>query len=346
MDPTENTITLPRPCETPFLIGHTKIVQLFKEAVARKRLHHAWLLSGPEGIGKATLSYHLARYLIKDGSKSESEGTFEVMPDDPLFRRVVSGAEGNLHVVRHTINTKGKDSNEFTVDSIRELVNFFELTAVRGGWRVAIIDCAEEMNRHAANALLKKLEEPPSRSLFLLISHAKGKLLPTIRSRCLQISLTPLSEIETATVLGRLLPELPKQDIGELSRLAEGSPGFAARLAAFEGLELYQFVKKCLQEERPPAEAIHEFALKHSKAEAENSYYLFLEILKRNLTKKMHALASMDTTRPELDCWLTLWDNVNRLALESEALHLSRRYTLMLILEDIAAARQGTLVAA
>lgn len=340
----ENTFVLPHPCETPFLIGHKKIIHLFKEAISQKRLHHAWLLSGPEGIGKATLAYHMARYLIKIGDKTEE--TFEIMPDDPIFRRVASGAESNLHVVRHTVNTKGKTTNEFTVDSIRELINFFELTAASGGWRVAIIDCAEEMNRHATNALLKKLEEPPPRSLFLLISHAKGKLLPTIRSRCLQMSLSPLSETETKTVLARILPKFSEQERSDLSINANGSPGFAARLAVFEGLKLYEFVNKCLEGELPTAEVIHEFAATHSKAEAESSYYLFLEILNRRLSGKMLALTSQDPTSERLDCWITLWDNVKRLTFESETLHLSRRHTLLLILEDVIAARQGTLVAA
>jgi DNA polymerase III subunit delta' len=316
-----------QPRATPFLIGHEAAQKTFGEALAAKRLHHAWLLSGPKGIGKATLAYHLARKLLAEGEGGAA-----------LFARVASGAEGNLRVVERSANEKtGVLRSEIVVDDIRALHSFFEMTAAREGWRVAIIDSADEMNRNAANALLKMLEEPPARSVLLLVSHAKGRLLPTIRSRCHAVTLDPLTPVQVRQVLDKLFPELPPAEAEPLAALANGAPGFAARLAANEGLKLKALADGLLEGKPMGAGAMHELATALSARANEEGYFLFVELLTRGIGAKIRALGEAGAPAARLDCWLALWDNVNRLVGEGEGLNLSRKQILLLILEDAAA---------
>ena len=339
----------PAPRATPFLKGHQAAVKLFHGAVANKRVHHAWLLSGPKGIGKATLAFHLARFLLKAGEGADPAGDIplEVSASDPLFVRVASGAEGNLRVIERSLNEQtGALRAEIVVEDIRALRAFFEMTAAREGWRVAIIDSADEMNRSAANALLKMLEEPPAKSVLLLVSHAKGRLLPTIRSRCQQVSLNPLGESDVAAVVKTLFPSLPEKETQELASLSQGAPGFAVRLAAHGGPKLKALVEGLLSGKAMGAGAMHELATALSAKANEEKYFLFHELLTRALGDKIRALGTAGNAKARLDCWLSLWDNVNRLVGEGEGLSLSRKQILLLILEEVAAVHASASAAA
>lgn len=226
----------PHPRHAPEVIGHDETIRDFLTAVNAGRLHHGWLLSGPRGTGKATLSWSLARWLLTD----QPAETLVSDPDSALSRRILALSEPRLHLVRRSVDEKsGRLRSEITVEEIRKLLSFFRLSAADGGRRVAIIDSADEMNRNAANALLKILEEPPHDAVILLISHQPAQLLPTIRSRCRELRLSPVSADDMSRILIRLQAQ---GDPDRLTALSGGSVGEALRLTGQEGLETYQAI--------------------------------------------------------------------------------------------------------
>lgn len=232
----------PHPRETIRIVGQDQAVGGFLDSVASGRLHHAWLLTGPRGTGKATLAWAIARWLLAGndsatGSESGAGGDLFIDPDDPVARRIRALSEPRLHLVRRSVDDKtGRLRADIVVDDIRRLLSFFRMTAAEGGRRVAIIDAADEMNTAAANALLKMLEEPPQGAVLLLVSHQPARLLPTIRSRCRELRLAPLSPDAMAEALEPL--DVPG-DAARLAALAGGSVGEALRLAGQDGLDRY-----------------------------------------------------------------------------------------------------------
>src|ERR1700737_4487361 len=173
----------PDPRANPILLGHQAAERTLLDAMHQGRMHHAWLITGPEGIGKATLAFRFARRLL-----AGQEGTADSLaldPTHPVFRRVVAGGHADLKTVERAIDEKTKRlKRDIAVKDVREINGFMALTPAEGGWRVAIVDGAEDLNQNSANALLKILEEPPSRAVLILVCSATGRLLPTIRSRC------------------------------------------------------------------------------------------------------------------------------------------------------------------
>ncbi len=199
----------------PRLIGHGHAEQRFLSTWQSERLPHGWLLTGPRGIGKATLAFRIARFVLSNGGdQAAAPGLFgePVVPslgldaENPVFRRIASGGHADLMTLERTINPDtNKLRNTIAVEDVRRAGDFLRLTASEGGWRVVIIDSVDELNVNAANALLKILEEPPDRALMLLVCHAPGRLLPTIRSRCCQMPLTPLQDEEVISILQRVI---------------------------------------------------------------------------------------------------------------------------------------------
>ena len=235
------------PRDTPSLIGQEPAEAAFLDAFNTGRLHHAWLLTGPRGVGKATLAWAIARFLLATPDAGDDglfgapppPQTLQIDPDHPVARRIASGAEAGLKAITRSVNEKtNRLRNEIVVDDIRALANFFQLSAAEGGRRVVIIDCADELNTSAANALLKMLEEPPDRATLLLISHQPSRLLPTIRSRCRTLRLGTLGPDQMAEALAQAEVD-PGADAAALSELAAGSVGSAIRLAQLDGLKIY-----------------------------------------------------------------------------------------------------------
>ncbi|MBC7801304.1 MAG: AAA family ATPase, partial [Gemmatimonadaceae bacterium] len=166
------------PRANPLLLGHAAAEAAMDDAIRARRVHHAWLLTGLEGIGKATCAYRFARRLLAGTGAAHD-------PDSPLFRRVAAGTHADLLTIERAWDDKRKRKrSEIVVDSARGAAEFLRLTPAEGGWRIVVVDGAEHLNRNAANALLKILEEPPARAVLLLVCAAPGRLLPTIRSRC------------------------------------------------------------------------------------------------------------------------------------------------------------------
>lgn len=245
----------PHPRETSHLVGQSAAEEAFLQAWNGGKLHHAWLISGPRGVGKATLAWRIARFVLATPDP-EGGGMFapdpatslEVSADHPVSRRMRAGAEPALKSVTRSLNPDTKRMRkQIVVDDIRALNGFFQLSAADGGRRVVIIDDADEMNTNAANALLKMLEEPPARTTLLLVSHRPSGLLPTIRSRCRSLRLRSLEPDEMAEALSFSGVEI-SGDPAALAALSGGSVGEALRLSLLEGLDLYADLVSLLQD--------------------------------------------------------------------------------------------------
>ena len=242
----DQALGAPHPRETCQLFGQDAAEQEFLTAYNSNRLHHGWLLSGPRGVGKATLAWRIARFLLATPPADDNglfdttppPHTLDIDPNHPVVRRILAGAEPGLAAITRSVNDTGRLRNEIVVDDIRKLGRFFGLSSADGGRRVVIVDSADEMNVSAANALLKMLEEPPARTTLLLISHQPSRLLPTIRSRCRSLRLSPLGVEHMQTALAQTGAELPGQ-ADHLAALAAGSVGDAVRLINLGGLDLY-----------------------------------------------------------------------------------------------------------
>jgi DNA polymerase III subunit delta' len=221
------------------LVGHERAEAAFLEAYRGGRLPHAWLIAGPRGIGKATLAYRFARYVLSQPSADNAE-TLAIPSTSQAFQRVASGGHGDLMAIERVPDEKsGRMRSEIVVDDVRKLHHFFSMTSAETPWRIAVVDSADEMNRSAANALLKVLEEPPARGLLLLVAHAPGRLLPTIRSRCRRLDLRPLSVEAVSDVIGLRRPDIQGAERLALAHLSGGSPGRALEIAASGGINFY-----------------------------------------------------------------------------------------------------------
>jgi DNA polymerase-3 subunit delta' len=232
---------VPEPSENPVLAGHGEVADMLASAYRAGKLPHALLLAGPQGIGKATLAFHLAYHLLKyPAHQSAPAALASPDPASPLFRQIAMGAHPAILHLTRPLNDKTKNfKTVLTVDEIRKVNRFLSMTSHDGGYRVVIVDPADDMNTNAANALLKNLEEPPSRTVFILIVHSPGGLLPTIRSRCQTIRLSPLAPGDLLRALAGA--HLALSDDAQGAALAEragGSARSAILLTQYGGLEI------------------------------------------------------------------------------------------------------------
>ena len=236
----------PHPRETNHLRGHAGPEAEFLQAFTSTRLHHAWMITGPKGTGKATLAWRLARFLL---ATPEDDGgmfaappptTLDIADTHPVARRLLQLSEPRLFLLRRGPNEKATAlSQVISVDEVRKMKSFFALTAADGGRRAAIIDSLDDLNPSAANALLKLLEEPPAKVTLFLIAHQPARLLPTIRSRCRELRLGPLGPADLAAALTAAGGSVAAEDAGALAQLSAGSVGEAFRLTNLDGLKLY-----------------------------------------------------------------------------------------------------------
>lgn len=239
----------PHPRHTPALFGQRPAEAAFLEAHNSGKLHHAWLITGPRGVGKATLAWRIARFLLTTADAgdaglfgaSAAPATLDADPDHPAVRRIGALTEGRLFLLRRGPTDKGdRLSADLRVAEVRKLQNFFNMSATEGGRRVVIVDTVDEMTDAAANALLKMLEEPPRDAVLLLISHQPARLLPTIRSRCRVLRCAPLGPADLARALAPLdLSDEDAVDPEGLAALAGGSVGAALRIAGLNGVQTY-----------------------------------------------------------------------------------------------------------
>jgi len=254
----------PHPRATGILCGHAMTEAALLAAYRSCHMPHAFLLAGPKGVGKATLAYRLARFVLAHPNAAASEvqkaTSLALDAQHPVARRVAAQAQGDLLILERTPNDKGVLRQQIAVEDVRRTVSFFGATAGEGGWRIAIVDAVDELNRFGANALLKILEEPPQRALLLLVSHSMARVPPTLRSRCRIVTLRPLPESDVAAALAAAVGR-PASDpqIGAAAAAAEGSVARALAFLDEDALALRQHALDLL--DRLPAlnaEELHE----------------------------------------------------------------------------------------
>lgn len=345
-------MTLPRPSDNPELIGHDGAEAAFLDAWNSGRLPHAWLICGPRGIGKATLAYRIARFVLAggdgDGGLFGPPQNLATSPEHPVFRRIAANGHADFKVVERgwADDKQTRLRSEIVVEDVRGVGGFLSLTPAEGGWRVVIIDAADEMNRSSANAVLKVLEEPPRRALLLLVSHSPGRLLPTIRSRCRRLNLPPLAETRVLELLQRHRPDLAAADAAALSRLAEGSIGRALALAGEGGLDLYREMIDLLSRlPRLDVVALHAFGDRVAKAGASDSFRTLTELFGWWLARLVRtggeggpvaevvageeAVMRRLLAAGRLDQWVEVWEKITHLFNRADAVNLDRKQVVL-----------------
>ncbi|HTE77419.1 MAG TPA: DNA polymerase III subunit delta' [Xanthobacteraceae bacterium] len=224
----------PHPRATAVLFGHAGAEAALLTAYRSGRMPHGILIAGPKGIGKATLAYRLARFVLAHpdpvAQDVQTAASLQVEPANPVARRIAAQAQPDLLVIERTVNERGVLRNQIAVEDIRRTVPFFGSTAGEGGWRIAIVDAVDDLNRFGANALLKVLEEPPKRALLLLVAHSAARVVPTLRSRCRIVTLRPLAERDVAAAAAAALQSEP--DDPSIAAAAAASDGSVARALA------------------------------------------------------------------------------------------------------------------
>ncbi|HEV8015851.1 MAG TPA: DNA polymerase III subunit delta' [Stellaceae bacterium] len=354
-DATEETTSaeapeLPHPRENTLLLGHEAAEASLLQSFNVGRLPHAWLITGPRGIGKATLAYRFARFLFAEGAGgggglfAAPATSLAVQPSHQAFRLVASGSHPDLLVVERGIDPKRKrQRREIVADDARAVGDFLHLTSSQGGWRVVIVDGADLMNPHAANSLLKILEEPPKCTVLLLASDNPGRLLPTIRSRCRTLLLKPLADAPMTALLQRYRPDLAAEDRAVLARLGEGSIGHALELGAGDGVAIYNFIINRLQElPKLDPELLHDFAEGLARSGTEDRFALLTELLPAELARLVASAAQSSVVpaaedrarrnlvgRRSLDQWAAVWEKLTHLFARADGINLDRKQVVL-----------------
>jgi DNA polymerase-3 subunit delta' len=361
------------------LIGHEAAEKSFVTALDAGRMPHAWLVTGPKGVGKATLAFRMARALLAAPAEAPAEAgglfgdapqpaaTLDMETTHPVFRRLAELAHSDFRLLRRSLNDKGKLRSEIVIEDVRAAIDFLRLTPAEGAWRVLIVDAADDLNRNAANALLKILEEPRPRTVLILVSHAPGRLLPTIRSRCRRLTLSPLPEAVMAAELRARAPQLEGEDLNLVAALAEGSLGHALTLVESEAVGLFHEIAGLLvQWPRADTAALHKLADRLSGRGTEQAFEQAAELLEwigarflRNAA--LGTFTAGGNVTPErfpgeaeltrkwlgaagLDRWLELWEKVERLFARVLSVNLDRRQawlTAWLALQTVEAGGLG-----
>lgn len=374
---TENQDQAPAPRHNPDLLGQDEAANTLADGFASGKLAHAWMLSGPKGIGKATLAYRFARHVLAAPSehaasaglfgaeempvqRSDGADPLYMAPEHPIFQRVAASGHADLMTVERTLGTTGKLRSEIVVNDVREVIRFLNLTAGEGGWRTVIVDSADELNPNAANALLKVLEEPPPKAMIMLVCHNPGRLLPTIRSRCRKLRLAELSTDTLDTLLQRYMPDIPERERQELAALSDGSIGRALSLARADGAELQNRIMSFLaQAPSLDIAELQQFGATLTKADAQPRFDTTADLLRRALARLIrHAggaandpkLASSSTETETLarlaqagglDRWLQVWEKTDNLLRMTNRINLDRKQVILNIFLTISQAVRG-----
>jgi DNA polymerase III subunit delta' len=344
--PPDQVPGVPHPRENPHLFGHEEAERAFLDGWRAGRLHHAWLIGGPEGIGKATLAYRMARFLLAsgDGRASEDHG-LAIPAEHPAFRQVAAQSHPDLAVVRRGPRRDGKGySAEISVADVRRGLALFASGAGGGGYRICIVDSADDLNQSSANALLKLVEEPPARSLFLIVSHAPQRVLPTIRSRCRRLPLRPLDTASLQAALrslGSPWTQLDAERIGRAVALGEGSVRRALHMLDEDATAVIDEVSALLAAlPRVDGKRVFALAERLSRRGAEDAFALALDTLVRWTSEQLEAGATAGPAR--LAPLVEVCEKVARAAAEVDTYNLDRRPLVLSMFADLAEAVRGT----
>jgi len=334
------------PRHTADLIGHEIAERELAAAFASDKLPHAWMICGPRGIGKATLAYRFARYVLAASDAPAGAG-LAVAPDHPVFRRVAAQSHADLSTIeRSWDDRRNRMREEIVIGDVRRLSQFFSRKPAEGAWRVAVVDVADDMNRNAANALLKTLEEPPLRGLILLVSHAPGRLLPTIRSRCRRLVLKPLTEEALVGLLGAQHPDFDDDHRLAVARLAEGSPGRALHLARQGGLAFFgELMEQLASLPDLDVASVHRFTDRLTRRGNEAAFETVAWLLRWWLARAIRnaaigragpdiivgegAVAALLVRRSDLDRWVEVWEKTGALLAKVEDANLNRKQVVL-----------------
>jgi DNA polymerase-3 subunit delta' len=262
------------------IVGQERAVEQFAAAWSSRKLHHAWLLAGPKGVGKASFAHAAARRVLADAAGPPFALPGIETPDDhPIVRLVEAGSHPDMRRLERLVNEKtGNLARNISVDQVRELGEFLSLTPALSPWRVAIIDAVDELETSGANALLKILEEPPANMLFFLVSHAPGRLLPTIRSRCRRLDFEKLGDDAMTSVLERHAPELSAAERQRIISMSFGSAGRALAFAELDLAKLEDAALAILRQGDPTNARRSDLASELGKKGAADRYAAFLDL--------------------------------------------------------------------
>jgi DNA polymerase-3 subunit delta' len=335
--------TAPHPRATTDFFGHAAAEAALLAAYRSGRVPHAFLIAGPQGIGKATLAYRVARFVLAHPDPSSREvqaaSSLAVAADDPVARRITARAQPDLLVLERTFNDKGVLHKQIAVEDIRRTVAFFGSTAGEGGWRIAIVDAVDDLNRAGANALLKVLEEPPERALLLLVSHSAARVLPTLRSRCRILTLRPLADAEVAqTVAAVTNADTNDPQVTAAAAAAEGSVARALSLMDEGALALREQALAML--DRLPsldAKALHVLGEALAGTDPQ-PLAAFVDTVNLWLSQRLHGGAN-DIGR--LDRLADAWQRVNAAARDAETYNLERKPLIFNVFGLLAEATRG-----
>lgn len=353
----------PHPRATERLYGHEGAEEMLADAFASGRMHHGWLITGVEGIGKATLAYRFARHVLADSAERQ-HGTLDIAPETRAARQVLALSHPGLLVIRRAWDQKTKRfPATIPVDEVRRLKAFLGRTSDADTWRVVIVDRADELNISAANALLKSLEEPPPRTVFLLVSSAPGRLLVTIRSRVRTLDLAPLAGeplrravtqayVSSGDEVEGAAPAASEWE--RLTRLADGSVRRLLALQAAKGLVLYDRISAMLSG-LPTVDwaAAHALGDELSGQAADQRYELFFELLMSAVARLVDAEARGEGDADELALahrligparlatWAGLWERVAADKADTAALNLDRKALILDVLSRLETAARS-----
>jgi DNA polymerase-3 subunit delta' len=325
------------------LIGHEEAEQQLLQAASSGRLPHAWLIAGSEGIGKATLAYRFARFLLSGRKEGKN---LDVPPSDIAAKLVAAGSHPDLLVLEREMDEKkGRMEQNIPAERAREIANFLHLTASQSGKRIAIVDGASHLNRFGQNALLKILEEPPKNSLIILTSESVGALLPTIRSRCRVVQLNPLTPQQLRIIAQRSDIKLDDPKALEFFiDLAEGSAARLFRYAENDAHMLYQRWQSFLMQ---PADRLQRLRLAEACAgrDSEETFLTLRDIVFITLRREIDARARGEVglaANIPLNRLLTLWDSLKEKANTADHGNLDNKTAFLNMMDEAA----GVLAAA
>ena len=333
----------PHPRHAATLIGHQAAEAELLSAYREGRLAHAWLIGGAEGVGKATLAWRFARFVLANPDPTASSvreaADLQVDPNHPAARPLSALAHPDFSLMRREWKANPKRlATEISVDDVRQALQMFRLAAAYGGWRIAIVDCAEDLNRSSANALLKVIEEPPQRSLILIVSHRPGQVMATIRSRCRRLSLDSLAEGDIAKVIAGLGPPWSEADpaaIAGAAPRAHGSVREALTRLTPESGEIGALIDASIGGlPRPDPRATAKLAEALGPRAANEAYQTFHRDLYDWLAA--HALTTASSAA-RAEAIAGLWDRIRAAARETETLNLDRKLHVLAVFADIAA---------